>query len=258
MIKIHTIPAFDDNYIWGIQAHDQSGVVVVDPGDAQAVIRYLNTNKLILKSILITHHHHDHTGGIQALQTHFGQQLTVFGPKRETISGITHEIETQESISLLPLELSARVIQVPGHTAGHIAYLIEDNLFCGDTLFSGGCGRLFEGTAKQMLSSLKKLAELPPQTRIFCAHEYTQANLAFARDVDPQNQMLADYVRKVSNLREQRQPSIPSTLETELAINPFLRCYTSNIRNRIQQQTGIQPQSELETFTLLRKWKDNY
>jgi hydroxyacylglutathione hydrolase len=221
-MKLLPLPAFADNYIWML--HDGREALVVDPGDAQPVLNALHHEGLKLQGILVTHHHADHTAGIDILR-----QVTdspVFGPANEVLPEPVLRQSGGAIIRLLGLTF--HVIEVPGHTAGHIAYFAEiDNdapvLFCGDTLFSGGCGRLFEGTAAQMQASLQQLAALPGATRVCCAHEYTLSNLKFALEVEPDNIQLAQYWRHCQMLREEGKPTLPSSVETERQINPFLR-----------------------------------
>ncbi|MCE9684666.1 hydroxyacylglutathione hydrolase [Shewanella sp. AS16] len=258
MLNISGIPAFNDNYIWLIWDQDPTKAYVVDPGDADAVLDYLAAHDLALTGILITHHHADHTGGIAKLQAHYGQALSVYGPEAEQIPGVNQPLPGDQNIRLPFIEPSCCIIRVPGHTSGHIAYLIQDALFCGDTLFSGGCGRLFEGTAAQMLHSLTRLAQFPVNTRVYCAHEYTEANLAFALTVDPLNPQLREYQRWVVKARQHGIPTIPSELSTELAINPFLRCFRKDIQDAIEEKFNRTHLDELQTFTLLRQWKDNF
>ncbi|QIR14555.1 hydroxyacylglutathione hydrolase [Shewanella aestuarii] len=261
MIQIHTIPAFTDNYIWLIRPTNRAAIVV-DPGCAKSVISYLEQHEIQLAAILVTHHHNDHTGGIELLQQHYNNTLAVYGPGNENISGITVPIvlseHSQMTLNIAELDSSIRVISVPGHTSGHLAYLIDGNLFCGDTLFSGGCGRLFEGTAEQMAKSLSLLAALPKETKVYCAHEYTEANLAFAKVVMPDNVALSSYQKKVISLRKLNQATIPSTIETESQINPFLRCETTEVQLQLSSHFNQIISNEIQAFTLLRQYKDNF
>lgn len=265
MLTITAINAFNDNYIWVLRQDSQQNVYVVDPGDANVVIDYLRAQQLTLAGILITHHHRDHTGGIPALAAHVkqttGHDLAVYGPQTEAIEGINQPINLMLSDTLtLPfVDAPVRILSVPGHTAGHIAYLLDGALFCGDTLFSAGCGRLFEGTPNQMWQSLSLLAALPDETRVYCAHEYTLSNLKFAQKVDTDNEALNAYVEQASTLRAQDKATIPSTIGLERAINPFLRPLAPNIVNSIKNQfcdQDLTKADELTCFTLLRQWKD--
>ncbi|GGB49034.1 hydroxyacylglutathione hydrolase [Shewanella inventionis] len=259
MFKVHTIAAFKDNYIWLIHQIGSSKAYVVDPGCAQSVIDYLATTTLNLVGVLITHHHSDHTGGIAQLQQHFDHRLVVYGPSNEQIAGLTESLSININTTIDISHLgNVQVFAVPGHTLGHIAYYIDNKLFCGDTLFSGGCGRLFEGTPNQMLQSLKMLAQLPDNTEVYCAHEYTRANLNFAQQVTPNNIELNKYSQKVDQLRSQNIPSIPSTIAIEKAINPFLRCHINETQVAISNEYKIPNIDEIQTFTLMREWKNNF
>ncbi len=250
------ISAFDDNYIWVISTPHSSLVYVVDPGDANVVIEYLQANKLTLAGILITHHHHDHTGGVSELIDHSPTPIEVFGPSNENIANISHPITEQTHVELQALGLTAAIFYLPGHTLGHIAYHIQDALFCGDTLFSGGCGRLFEGNPSQLYHSLQSLANLPSNTRVYCAHEYTLANLKFAMKVEPDNAALINYYKHCQTLRANSQATLPSNIKTELEINPFLRCHTPDVINAINLHFTQETKDVVTTLGLLRQWKD--
>lgn len=265
MLTITAINAFNDNYIWVLQQGSQQAVYVVDPGDANPVLEYLNAHQLTLAGILITHHHRDHTGGIAVLAAYIeqtsGKTLAVYGPQSEAIQGVNIGIDPQitQTFHLAFIDNPIQVLSIPGHTAGHIAYLIDDVLFCGDTLFSGGCGRLFEGTPAQMYHSLRLLAALPAKTRVYCAHEYTLANLKFAQAVDSDNAELMAYVKQVKELRAENHTTLPSTIGLERAINPFFRVMTptvvSSIRAKFCDQDFSQA-DEINYFTHLRQWKN--
>ncbi|MCL1125136.1 hydroxyacylglutathione hydrolase [Shewanella surugensis] len=263
MLNIIPLPAFTDNYIWLIKHSNSQDVYVVDPGDANVVIDYLNAHQLTLAGILITHHHIDHTGGILALKS-FSEQhsaqavLPVYGPASENINGVNHPINNERSMILKTLNIKVTIFTIPGHTLGHIAYLMDDNLFCGDTLFSGGCGRLFEGSPEQMHTSLTQLSQLPTETKVFCTHEYTLANLTFASEVEPDNNDLYAYKEQVSQLRLNNQPSLPSSIGMERKINPFLRCEQDTIQRAIRQHFQHPSHDNRSTFALLRQWKDNF
>ena len=251
MFEVSFIPAFKDNYIWLLRRDRRA--VVVDPGDAGPVIARLEADGLTLEGILITHHHADHQGGVAELQTRYGAQ--VFAPAAESITGCTHPLAGGERIEVLGC--SVHVMAVPGHTAGHIAYLAGDRLFCGDTLFGAGCGRLFEGTPAQMAASLAAIAALPAATRIHCAHEYTEVNLRFALAVEPGNPAVRERVTRVAELRSAGLPSLPSTLAEELATNPFLRCSTPEVIAAARQH-GATDASPVAVFAAIRGWRNTF
>ncbi|WP_180683483.1 hydroxyacylglutathione hydrolase [Tepidicella baoligensis] len=253
---LHPIAAFTDNYIWAL--HDGTQAFVVDPGDAAPVTAWLQAQGLALAGILITHHHADHTGGVAELMA--STRAPAWGPAYETLPDGVQRLSGGEQVTLL--DLTFDVIDVPGHTAGHIAYFCPDVdgkplLFCGDTLFSGGCGRLFEGTPAQMLASLDRLAALPGPTRVCCTHEYTLANLRFAQAVEPHNEALAQYHRWCQAERDAGRPTLPSHLDRERAINPFLRSREPSVRSALSQQ-GPLPADDAGVFGALRAWKDRF
>lgn len=252
-MKLLPIPALSDNYIWML--HDGHGALVVDPGEAAPVLRALAQERVQLDAILVTHHHADHTAGIRELQEMSGAK--VYGPAHERIADVQHPLEGGARVDVLGLSFG--VIDVPGHTAGHIAYHCagESILFCGDTLFSAGCGRLFEGTPAQMLASLNTLAALPGQTRVCCTHEYTLSNLRFAREVDPDNQALQRYQAQCSALREAGTPTLPSTMALELQINPFLRSEEPALAQAARRFDAAAAQAQ-GTFAVLRQWKNQF
>ncbi len=248
------LPAFVDNYIWML--HDGAHAVVVDPGDAAPVLQALDAQNLSLVGILVTHHHGDHVGGIDALRPRL--QGPVYGPARERIPPPFTPLQEGDEVEVLGLRFA--VLDVPGHTAGHIAYVQQGAaerplLFCGDTLFSGGCGRLFEGTPEQMSASLAKFAALPGDTQVCCTHEYTLANLRFAALVEPSNTALHQYTSACQKRRDAGQATLPSTITTELAINPFLRCTQAEVVAAAQQQ-GAQGTDHVSVLAALREWKN--
>ena len=255
-MKLIPLPAFDDNYIWLF--HDGKRALVVDPGDAQPVLAALQSESLQLQGILVTHHHHDHTGGVEVLRDTTG--AGVFGPANERMPEPLQRLRGGDTVELL--DLAFQVLDVPGHTAGHIAYFCEISgqapvLFCGDTMFSGGCGRLFEGTAQQMQASLTLLAELPGATRVCCAHEYTLSNLKFAVEVEPDNPQLLAYQSQCQAVRGQGLPTVPSTIEIERQINPFLRSEQPTILASARRfdAEGLVHNG---AFSTLRQWKNQY
>ena len=258
---ITAIKAFSDNYIWSIGSKASNEIALVDPGDAGVCIEFIEKNQLRLSNILITHHHHDHVGGIKALVDYCRQQdwpLTVYGPARENIPHCDVKLAEGDEVALTSLGLSLKVLDIPGHTAGHIAYTDAQILFCGDTLFSGGCGRLFEGSPAQMLASLQKLAALPEHTRVYCAHEYTSANLDFALTIEPDNRELTAYYERAQQLRAQDKATLPSSIAQEKQINPFLRCHEARVQEHVMSTAGQDETLTLATFTEVRKRKDNF
>lgn len=259
MIKVIPVPAFQDNYFWLFHTEGSNQAYVVDPGEAEPVLAALKHKGLQLAGILITHHHWDHTGGIDQLLTSF--DVPVYGPKSQNIRQITHTLRQGDTLSLSE-ELQFQVLEVPGHTLDHLAYFCPEStqplLFCGDTLFAGGCGRLFEGSAEQMHHSLSKLAELPTATAVYCAHEYTLSNLAFAQAVEGSNTKLIERINREEQKRSQQQPTVPSTIGLELATNPFLRCAESSVIDSVQSREGCEFDSPAEVLAAVRRWKDNF
>ena len=263
MINITLIPAFDDNYLWLFHPLGSNHAYVVDPGDPAPVEAALAEQNLELKGILITHHHMDHIGGVEALTCN--RQIPVYGPDSAKIPTVTHPLHNDETLSLEQGEITFHIIAVPGHTLEHIAYFDnqEQILFCGDTLFAGGCGRMFEGTPEQMQRSLAQLGALPAATRVYCAHEYTSANLNFANAVEPDNSELQQRIAETLKLRAAGIPTVPSTIALELATNPFLRVNQPSVieaaaaynKNRSKEDVLIEPH---EVFAAIRSWKDNF
>lgn len=257
-LELIPVPAFADNYLWLLVRGDEA--VVVDPGDAAPVEAALAQRGLRLSAILITHHHPDHIGGLDKLLA--AHAVPVYGPRAEraTIKPLSVLLAEGDSVEVLGRHYT--VMEVPGHTKGHIAFFSAASgseppiLLCGDTLFSAGCGRLFEGTPAQMHRSLSRLAALPGNTEVYCTHEYTASNLAFALAVEPDSAALAEYVQRVQQLRAANQPSLPSTIDQELRINPFLRAAQPAVRAAAAQRAGHEPADEVETFAVLRSWKD--
>ncbi|MEY3068013.1 MAG: putative hydroxyacylglutathione hydrolase [Pseudomonadota bacterium] len=233
LIHIDPIEAFQDNYIWLI--HNDQNSIIVDPGDAGPVISALERKNLNLVAILITHHHADHIGGVIALQEKY-PHIKIFAPQKDKYDFVNISLKNGDEINIPELQINYKIIEIPGHTRGHIAYYDKKNLFCGDTLFACGCGKIFDGTHEQMYNSLKKISALPKDTKIYCAHEYTKKNISFALSLDPDDTNLKLRKALVSNIKN----TIPSSLEEELKTNPFLKC------------------TSLEAFKRLRDLKDQY
>jgi len=256
--RIRPIEAFNDNYIWLID--DGHFACVIDPGDATPIIAVINQDRLKLTHILLTHHHHDHVGGVNALVQAYNAQ--VWGPAGEILPQCDHALVENDNVSLDQPNLNFKVLDIPGHTAGHIAFTGSINqqpvVFCGDTLFAGGCGRIFEGTPAQMFASLNKLAQLSGETRVYCAHEYTLANLKFALAVEPRNADLVTRYEETQSLRRNQLPTVPSTVALERATNPFLRAHEPEVYLSAQHHQAHYAQQPVETFTILRSWKNNF
>ena len=251
------VPAFQDNYIWLIRGRNAPHkVAIVDPGDAAPVLAALRAQKLTPVTILCTHHHRDHVGGVAELLAEY--KVPVYGPARERIAGVTHPLREGEHAVLPELDLEFRVLDIPAHTAGHIAYYGNGLLFCGDTLFSAGCGRLFEGSAAQMAQSLETLAALPDDTAVYCGHEYTAANLRFALTVEPDNAAAQAHLAQVQTWRAGGRPSLPSTIGLERRINQFLRTREAGVRASAERHAGRTLVTPTEVFAALRAWKDGF
>ena len=254
MINIEPIEAFSDNYIWLVTTNE--GSIVIDPGESSKTIELLKKRDLNLKAILITHHHFDHTGGIDEVKLF--SSAKVYGPKND-ISSIDVRVKFGQALSLIGMDFE--IIELPGHTMDHIAFYTNNNgnplLFCGDTLFAGGCGRVFEGTFEQMHESLMKLKSLPANTKVYSGHEYTTANLSFAKEVEPLNKNIISRYNEVLKLRKEGIPTLPTTIEIELKTNPFFRCDVEEIQDSLLKKFNIE-RNEQEIFKALREWKDNF
>jgi hydroxyacylglutathione hydrolase len=256
-INVRPVRAFSDNYIWLIDSPRAQGrVVAVDPGDAEPVIAELQRSGASLAAILLTHHHPDHIGGVPELLRRWA--VPVIGPDDPRIAQRTLTVRDGERCDLPDLGLCFEILQVPGHTLSHIALWGHGALFCGDTLFSAGCGRMFEGTPTQMNASLTRLRNLPPDTRVFCGHEYTAANLRFALTVDPGNGAARDYQARVDGLRAAGGPTLPSTMALEIQVNPFLRCEQPAVAAAAAAHAGKSLDGPAEVFGALRAWKDQF
>ena len=254
MLSVEPIKAFTDNYIWLVSTNE--GSIVIDPGESKNIQKLIDNKTIDLKGILVTHHHYDHTNGLSELVKI--NELEVYGPVNN-IDGINHRLTDKDKISIIGIDFD--VMSIPGHTLDHIGFYSANAsnpiLFCGDTLFAGGCGRIFEGTYEQMFNALKKITKLPTNTNIYCGHEYTLSNLKFALEADDTNKELIEEFKKVKNKINSNIPSLPTTLDKELKVNPFLRCDNINIQNKIIEKFKVS-NNELEVFTALRKWKDNF
>ena len=257
MLTIEPICAFHDNYIWMISHPESSRVIIVDPGEADGVLAVLKERQFSLAAILITHHHHDHTGGIKALIEAY--PAPVYGPAYDAVALCDRPLTEGDKVDLPDLKLSFQVLDIPGHTSGHIAFVGGGAVFCGDTLFTAGCGRLFEGTAEQMVCSLAKLARLPDDTLIYCGHEYTAANLRFAAAVEPGNVAILERIRAVSLKRAQGLPTVPAPLALEKQTNPFLRCHEPSVIDAAENHCGKSLSSDLiGVFSVIREWKNQF
>lgn len=252
-LSIEAIPVLETNYVWCL--HDGADAVVVDPGEAGPVLEWLEGEGLALRGILITHHHGDHTGGIDGILDR--HRVPVFGPRDERIPQVDHAVAEGDRVALSAPPLDLEVIDVPGHTSIHIAFYGHDLLLCGDALFSAGCGRVFEGTPAQLCASLDKLAALPGRTRVCCAHEYTLANCRFALEVEPENTALERRAREVAELRAAGRITLPSTIEAERAFNPFLRVREPSVIEAARRRQPGCGESPEEVFAVLRGWKDS-
>lgn len=261
--RLHPVPVFNDNYVWALRADDGRRCLLVDPGDAAPVAAWLAREQLELTAILVTHHHADHIGGIVALKR---PGVRVYGPRHETIPALDQALGDGDRLRLDGFAGEFRVLDVPGHTAGHIAFLgrLDETggeparplLFCGDTLFSGGCGRLFEGTAAELHDSLQRLAALPDDTLVCCTHEYTLGNLRFAAAVEPGNADVAACAAWARRQRDAGQPTLPGDLARERRINPFLRVDRATVRESVTRHDGPVHDAPIDVFTALRRWKD--
>ena len=261
MIRINPIPALESNYFWLIQPDQhERDAFIVDPGDATPVLEYMRREGLELKAILVTHHHRDHISGIAELKAQF--HIPVYGRQSERIPQVTHPLVPGQAIQLDKMRFE--VMDVSGHTLDHIAYffpgdaLQPPSLFCGDALFAGGCGRRFEGSAETMWESLERLARLPDETLVFCAHEYTVDNLGFAADIEPDNRELIARLEQVKQLRHRNMPTLPSAIGIEKRTNPFLRCHLPQVQKAVENLTGETCQTPAQVFGALRRLKDNW
>ena len=256
MLEIIPLPALKDNYIWLLKNEASRHVAIVDPSEAKPVLKYIETEGLIPIAIMITHHHWDHVGGILELTEQF--DIPVFTPKTETVDGSTHPVGEGDIVTLSELELELRVLDVPGHTSGAVAYYDNDRVFSGDTLFTAGCGRMFEGTPPQMHASLSKFKNLSDTALLYCGHEYTVANLKFAAKVEPENKAIRERLSIAEETRNKNLPTVPETIAVEKQTNPFLRCEESSVVAAASEYTGTSLNSAADIFAAVRDWKDNF
>jgi len=254
MLRIVPVKAFKDNYVWTLR--NATHAAVVDPGEARPVLDYLSRERLELAAILATHHHPDHVGGIAELVAM--RPIPVYGPRKEPIPTLTRPVSEGDRVSIPELGVDFSVIDIPGHTRAHIAYYGAGSLFCGDTLFACGCGRLFEGTAEQMYASLQKLRALPDETKVYCGHENTLANIGFAKAVEPDNAALKQREERDQRLRAAGKPTLPSTLGEEKATNPFLRCLEPAVVESANKYLGARIADPVRVFAAIRDWKNRF
>lgn len=255
MSQIFAINAFKDNYIWVLPNPESGSAFVVDPGDAEPVRAGLAAAGLELGGILVTHHHWDHTNGIKELLA--DAQVPVVAPVDDRIEGVTHPVRDGDEVRLAGMPVRFQVLEIPGHTSSHIAFVGGGMLFCGDTLFAGGCGRMFEGTPAQMHASLQRLAALPEETLVYCGHEYTEANLRFALQVEPDNAQLQARLAQVAEQRARGEITLPSTIGVERATNPFLRVDQQSVIESAERHAGRRLTSATDVFAAVRAWKDS-
>ena len=257
MFTTSPLAAFDDNYIWVLEDLESDKVAVVDPGDAKVVQAYLARENKTLAAILITHHHADHTGGVNELVAQFS--APAYGPDHSRFNGVTHPLHEGDTVHLFGTEL--KVHEVPAHTLDHVAYSFEGDhpgLFCGDTLFLAGCGRLFEGDAKQMQRAMDIFSNLPDETEVFCTHEYSLANLKFALAVEPDNADIHEAVRRCTELREKNLPTLPSSIKTEKLINPYMRTDIPTVIAAANGWSSKENHDQVEVLAALREWKNSF
>ncbi len=253
-IQITPLKAFNDNYIWAI--HNQQHCYVVDPGQSRPVNQFIADHQLLLSGILITHHHHDHVGGLVTLQQQ--HDCPAWAPDDGRIEGDIQRVTEADTVDLEALAVQLKVLFIPGHTLSHIAFYNDNWLFCGDALFSMGCGRMFEGHPAMFVESLDKIRALPDHLAVYCGHEYTQDNCRFAQTVEPDSKSLANFCQKITDLRAQKQPSLPSQLGIEKKLNPFLRTADKHLQKQVVSHLRIPVENAIDCFAALREWKDRF
>lgn len=256
MLEIIPLPALKDNYIWLLKNKASGHVAIVDPSEAEPVLNLIESEGLIPVAILITHHHWDHVGGIPGITAKY--DVPVYTPKTEFVAGSTDPVGEGDVVFLDELNLTLNILDVPGHTSGAVAYYADGMVFSGDTLFTAGCGRMFEGTPPQMHASLSKFKALPDETLLYCGHEYTVANLKFAAAVEPNNEAIQKRLLEAKKLRANNQPTVPSTLKIEKQTNPFLRCEETSVINAASEHSNKKLEQAFEVFAAVRSWKDHF
>lgn len=256
MFTIDALPAFDDNYIWVIINRELKTCAIVDPGEAPVVINYLKQHGLTLTAILITHHHGDHVNGVQEVLDY--KQVPVYGPSNESIHTVDHKLNDNDIVQLDEIQAEFKAIELPGHTTGQLAYYGIGRVFTGDTLFSAGCGRMFEGTPEQFADSLERLRGLTVNTHVYCGHEYTLNNLKFAQTIEPNNEFISQHIDQCKKLIEESGITLPSTIALEREINPFLRLSEPTVIEAAEKHAGKKLNSPAEVFKVIREWKDNF
>lgn len=256
MLEIIPLPALKDNYIWLLKNKASNHVAIVDPSEAEPVLNHIKSAGLIPIAILITHYHWDHVGGIPVITEQF--DIPVYTPKTESVAGSTHPVGEGDIVALAELGLQLTVMDVPGHTSGAVAYYDNERVFSGDTLFTAGCGRMFEGTPPQMHASLSRFKSLPEETLLYCGHEYTVGNLKFAKSVEPENVVIQERLKATEATRNNNLPTVPATIGIEKQTNPFLRCEKAAVIKAASNYADKVLDTPADVFAAVRAWKDNF